>query len=242
MDDRYVAGRFPTTRYSAVRALSSDDPVERVRSFERLARAYWKPVYKTIRVRWRKTDDQAQDLCQSFFASAFEKGWFAAYDPGKARFRTFVRTCLDRFLAKERRDAGRLKRGGEALMLSFDFADAEAELSRELGSADDADYFDREWVGHVFALAVEALRELCRDRGKTVQLKVFERYDLAEPEERPSYAALAVDLGIKTTDVTNYLAFARRELRRLILETLQELTASEEEFREEARALLGVDP
>ncbi len=242
MDDRYVAGRFPTTRHSAVLAVGSDDPVERVRSFERLARAYWKPVYKTIRVRWRKTDDQAQDLCQSFFATAFEKGWFASYDAGKARFRTFVRTCLDRFLAKERRDAGRLKRGGDALMLSFDFADAEAELKGELGAADDADYFDREWVGHVFSLAVSGLAELCKERGKPVHFKVFERYDLAEPEDRQSYAALAAELGIKTTDVTNYLAFARRELRRIILETLQELTASEEEFREEARALLGVDP
>jgi DNA-directed RNA polymerase specialized sigma24 family protein len=242
VDDRYVAGRFPTTRYSAVLEVGSDDPVTRVRSFERLARAYWKPVYKTIRVRWNKPDDQAQDLCQGFFATAFEKEWFKSYDAGKARFRTFVRTCLDRFLAKERRDAGRLKRGGDALVLSFDFADAEAELSRELGGAADADYFDREWVSHLFALSVQALQESCQARGKGLYYRVFERYDLGEPDERPSYAVLAAELGIKTTDVTNYLAAARRELRGIILDTLRELTASEEEFREEARALLGVDP
>jgi len=42
--------------------------------------------------------------------------------------------------------------------------------------------------------------------------------------------------------VTNYLAFARREFRRIALERLREMAASDEEFRREARALLGVEP
>ena len=44
------------------------------------------------------------------------------------------------------------------------------------------------------------------------------------------------------TDVTNYLAFARREFRRLLLEKLREITSSEEELEAEARALLGGAP
>jgi hypothetical protein len=47
---------------------------------------------------------------------------------------------------------------------------------------------------------------------------------------------------LKITDVTNYLASARREFRRLVLKKLREITATDEEFRREARALLGVDP
>ena len=46
---------------------------------------------------------------------------------------------------------------------------------------------------------------------------------------------------MKTSDVTNYLAFARREFRRIVLEQLREMTGSEEEFRREARTLLGID-
>ena len=42
------------------------------------------------------------------------------------------------------------------------------------------------------------------------------------------------------TQVTNFLAFARREFRRIVLEKLREITASDREFREEASALLGV--
>jgi hypothetical protein len=41
--------------------------------------------------------------------------------------------------------------------------------------------------------------------------------------------------------VTNHLAWARREFRRVVLDTLREMTASEDEFRREARDLLGLD-
>jgi hypothetical protein len=44
------------------------------------------------------------------------------------------------------------------------------------------------------------------------------------------------------TSVTNHLALARREFRRIVLEKLRELTSTDAEFRREARALLGVDP
>jgi hypothetical protein len=44
------------------------------------------------------------------------------------------------------------------------------------------------------------------------------------------------------TQVTNHLHWGRRELRKLVLEKLREITASEAEFRAEARALFGAEP
>ena len=44
------------------------------------------------------------------------------------------------------------------------------------------------------------------------------------------------------TQVTNYLAALRRRFRALVLDRLRELSASEAEFRAEARDVLGVDP
>ena len=41
--------------------------------------------------------------------------------------------------------------------------------------------------------------------------------------------------------VNNYLAAVRRDFRRVVLEKLREITATDEEFRTEARSLLGVD-
>jgi hypothetical protein len=77
-----------------------------------------------------------------------------------------------------------------------------------------------------------------------VAFTLFERYDLqgADDPDRPSYAQLAGDTGLPVTQVTNHLHWARREFRAAVLVTLCEITASEAEFRAEARALLGVDP
>ena len=96
-------GGFPATRHSVVRDLGSADPQARAAAYEALARTYWRPVYTYIRLRWRRDPDEAQDLAQEFFTRAFEREYLARYDPAKARFRTFVRTCLDGFLANETR-------------------------------------------------------------------------------------------------------------------------------------------
>jgi len=42
--------------------------------------------------------------------------------------------------------------------------------------------------------------------------------------------------------VTNYLAWARREFRACVLQQLREMSATDEEFRREAKAILGIDP
>ena len=238
-------GWFPATRRSAVVAVGSDDPAERARSFEILVRAYWKPIYKHLRVRWRVSSEQAEDLTQGFFARALEQRMFSAYDPARALFRTYLKTCLDRHVMKDAESRLRQKRGGGTVTLSLDFPAAERELEGLATPAPETieGYFDREWTRHLIGMTVDALRERCDQSGKQVTYRVFQRYVLDDgPAERPSYAELAAELNIKVTDVTNYLAFARREFRRLLLERLREITGSEEELEAEARALLGGAP
>jgi DNA-directed RNA polymerase specialized sigma24 family protein len=239
-------GRFPATRQSVIVATRSADPRLRERALDALVSSYWRPVYKYLRVRWQASAEDAQDLTQGFFAAALEKGFFDRYEPARARFRTFLRACLDGFVAKQRQSAGRRKRGGGIRHLALDFQDAEGEL-RQLDIASDLDmeeYFHREWVRHLVAEAVAALRRQCEAEGKPLHFTLFERYDLEGPDAavRPSYAGLAAELGLPVTQVTNWLAWARRRFRALLLDALREATGSDEEFRAEARALLGRDP
>ena len=70
--------------------------------------------------------------------------------------------------------------------------------------------------------------------------EVFERHDLA-PSPDVSYAAIAHDLGLSVSQVTNYLHAARRRFRELALGHLHSLCGTEEEFRLEARELFGVE-
>jgi len=237
-------GFFPSTQHSAIIGARGADPVERARAFEVLVAAYWKPTYKHLRVRWRKDSEACRDLTQAFFAIAYEKRYFDAYDPSVARFRTFFKTCLDRFVSKEVQAQGRQKRGGGAVVLSLDFDHAENELARTEPPAPDQleTYFDAEWVRSLMSGALETLRRQCESRGRTRTYEMFARTALAEEDTpRPSYAELATEHGLSVTDVTNHITFARREFRRIVLERLRQLTGSEEEFRSEARAVLGVE-
>lgn len=242
MADTAQGGSFPATRHSIVAAACSDDPTERSRAMESIMAAYWKPVYKYVRRRWGVTTEDAQDLTQEFFARLLEKDFLDAYDPEKGRLRTFLRTCVDRLYWNQSRDAQRLKRSSGSAPSPLDFEEAERELAKVAATESIEDYFEREWVRNLFSLALERLRHQCEAGGKPIHFALFERYDLAEEDAaKPSYAQLAVEFGLPVTDVTNYLAFVRREFRRSVLDQLREMTANEEEFRREAHALLGAD-
>ncbi len=96
--------------------------------------------------------------------------------------------------------------------------------------------------GGCLRLSLETLRRRYEDTGKEIHFELFERYDLADDgAENVSYATLAQEFGLTTATVTNYLAAARRDFRRIVLEKLREITATEDEFQNEARALLGVE-
>jgi DNA-directed RNA polymerase specialized sigma24 family protein len=230
--------KFPVTNHSAIINVRSDDQIVRRRAFDIILASYWKPAYKYIRLKWHADNEDAKDLTQGFFTSAFEKNYFATYDARKASFQTFLRTCLDGFVANERKAGRRLKRGGD--MDHLDFAAADQELAAHASSSlSPEDYFHREWVRWMFTLAVDAFRQRCEESGRTVHFQLFERYDLNDDEV--SYTSLAADFGLETVTVNNYLAAARRDFRRIVLEKLREITATDEEFRTEARSLLGVE-
>jgi RNA polymerase sigma factor (sigma-70 family) len=233
---------FPVTRHSIVAAIRSERSDVRRTAFDALITAYWKPVFKYVRLKWHASRDDAADLTQGFFLRAFEKDFFAGFDPAKARFRTYLRTCLDGFVANARKADARLKRGGGVTLVPIDFDEAERELRHQASDAvaDFDAYFHREWLRGLFAAASARLRQACAARGRPERFTLFELYDLAAGDaERPTYAELARRLGLSTIDVTNELAAARRDFRRFVLESLREQCATDEEFEAESRGLTG---
>lgn len=247
-DDTKMGGKqeqFPPTRFSAIAALESADMQQKQLAWAALISAYWKPVYKYLRIRWQLSNENAKDTTQSFFASAMEKSFFQGFSPEKARFRTFLRVCLDRFLANQKKAAGREKRGGTFKHLALDFENAEGEV-RQLSLSDKRsaeDFFEQEWIRSLFEISIENLRDQCKTNGKEVHFALFNAYDLHvdSDQPRPSYQQLAERHQLPVTQVTNYLAAARKQFRQIVLNHLREITASDSEFREEARVVLGVD-
>lgn len=229
--------RFPSTRLSLIESVSAGDAI-RSDALDQVAALYWKPVYKYIRLKWSKSNEEAKDLTQGFFASALEREFFERFDPRQASFRTYLRMALDHFTANEYTAEHRLKRGGNMSFRSLDFEAADADAIEIAASDSPEDVFHREWQRQLFALAVEDLRLYCDRQGKQLQLRIFEEYDLADAE-RPVYSELAARHGISVTAITNYLAWARRMLRSFVTERLRGVTSGDRELRGEMRTVFG---
>lgn len=239
------SSRFPQTRGSAIIAAGSSDADLRSRGYAALVTAYWKPVYKYIRLKWNRSNEDAKDLTQGFFTLAMEKDFFRGFDPSRARFRTFLRTCLDGYIANQKKAGERLKRGGNAQVLRLDFEDAEGEVRQLQLSADASpeDFFEQEWLRSLFEVTLARLKDSCAAEGKMLHYRIFERYDMREDDtEKITYHQLADEFDLPVSQITNHLAYVRREFRRLVVAVLRELTAGEEEFRSELRRVLGADP
>jgi RNA polymerase sigma factor (sigma-70 family) len=238
-------GNFPQTRWSVIAAAGSDDLTKRSHALDVLFTAYWKPVYKYIRLKFSQIPDEAQDLTQGFFMELFERDLLSRFDAGKSRLRTYIRMCVDSFVLNEIKHAGRQKRGGGAVHLALDFPAAEGELNAQtidpasIPSPEQFEkFFEKEWIRSLFSSAVEDLRQCCEIHQRQQAFSLFEIYDLSG-DETLSYAQLAEQGGLSVSDVTNQLAWARREFRRLAQQRLRSICATDEEFARESGALFG---
>jgi len=246
-EDNFQPGgdRFPPTRRSVIEAIGGIDAEERERALESLCAAYWKPIYKYIRLRWNRPADEAQDLTQGFFLEVLERELLAKFDATKSRLRTYLRVCVDSFVSNEDKAGRRQKRGGNIAHVALDFAAAEEELGgvvmdpAAIPSPESLeDFFEKEWLRSLFSLAVEELHQFCITGKRERAFRLFEAYDL-DGNDKISYEQLAKENSIPVSDVTNALAWARREFRRIALERLRELCGSEEGFQREARSAFG---
>ena len=69
------SGAFPATHYAVILASGSSDSEARKQALEVIVAAYWKPIYKYIRLKGA-SNENAKDLTQAFFARALDKGFF----------------------------------------------------------------------------------------------------------------------------------------------------------------------
>ena len=233
---------FPVTHRSVIDRIRSADAAVRRHAFGDLTAGYWRPSYLYLRLQWRLSPEEAEDAVQAFFTTAFEKRYVERYDPAKARFRTFLRTCLDRFVMNARKADRADKRGGAAERLSLDFPGAERQLAAHATApaADAEDLFQRETVRTLFARTVADLAERYREEDREIVFRVFERYDLSD-DDGVTYDIVARELDLPVTQVTNFLFQARRRFRELVLAHLRAIVGSDEEFRAEARDLFGFE-
>lgn len=235
-----AARQFPETRDSLMQALRSTEADARRLAFDLVVRAYRTPVIALLERRWTLPHADAEDLAHDFFATALEKDWLLRFDANRARFRTFLRSCLLAFAsdAADRKHAQ--KRGGDTRHVSID--DAAIAENIDSGDASLDAVFEQEWIRSVLQMSLYSLDAEARASGHSMHVQLFRRYDVdgADLDVRPTYAELAKEFDLPATQVTNHLAWARRRFRQHVLSTVRALTGSDEEYRAEVHTLLGV--
>lgn len=235
---------FPPTRRTLIEALREADPEQRRIAQASLIAAYWRPAYVYLRLRRGHSAADAEDLVQGFFAGELEREFLQTFDPAKARFRTFLRVCLDRHAAHAAAARSASKRGGGQRIVALDFDGAERTLgsrrsdaSEPVGEDDVDEFFTREWRRALFSAAIDQLAKDCERAGHASRYAAFAAIDLAEPHSRPSYADVAARLGRPVTTINNDLAAARRDLRAIVIDLLRAQCIDENDFQEQLAAL-----
>ena len=202
-----------------------------------LCQTYWYPLYAHVRRRGHGAHD-AQDLTQEFFARLLARQTLGRADPARGRFRTFILTALDHFLADEWDKSRAQKRGGATELLSLDLAAAEQRF--ELEPADTAapdKAFDRQWALALLEAVLDQLENEYRSDGKTDWFFALQPTLTGASESQP-YAELAARLDANEGAVKVAVHRLRKRYRALLQAKIVETVASPEEVPEEMRYLL----
>jgi RNA polymerase sigma-70 factor (ECF subfamily) len=212
---------------------------QRAEAMERLCQTYWRPLYYYVRRRGYSAED-AQDLTQGFFRVFLEQKAVERADQTRGRFRTFLLSSLQNFLAKEWRKASAAKRGGGQPMLSLDAAAAETEyLSSHLESLSPDKAYEKSWAVATLEEAMVNLQNEYRQAGKG---ELFERLRLLlwdEPKGE-TYAELGQQLAMSQAAVKMAVSRLRVRAREILRHVVANTVASPDEIEEEFRHLVAI--
>jgi RNA polymerase sigma-70 factor (ECF subfamily) len=227
---------FHTTRWSLVLAAGHKESPAADAALAELYERYWFPVYAYFR---RHAGDvhQAEDLTQEFLCRLNEKNVWAAADPARGRFRSFLLTAARNFLAGHWKRQGALKRGGTARSLPLDFDFGESRLSRHPADRHTPETeFDRRWAVALLERVLSRLERESSADGKADQFQVLKHF-LAGRSMDTSVAEAAGQLHMSEGALKTAAHRLRRRYRELLREEIAETVGSPEEIDDEIRSL-----
>ena len=142
---------FPQTAWSLLSRLR--DPKDpRVQEYlNRMISVYWRPIYKFVRIAWKRSNEDAKDLTQAFFIHRA--------DPERGNFRKLLLASLRNFLSNEARSGHAQKRGGGRVIVSLD---AGLEDGGTADPEDPQEAFESQWSRELLDRAIEKLSKTLR--------------------------------------------------------------------------------
>ena len=228
---------FATTHWSVVISAGHQSSPNAQEALEKLCRTYWYPLYAYVRRQGNNPED-AQDLTQAFFAWFLDRSFLRQADRERGRFRSFLLTSLNHFLAHERERAQALKRGGRQVHIPWDLAAAENRYHFEPTSETSPENtFDQRWALALFHQALGRLRLEYANAGKNElfeQLKTF----LTNVADDGGYEGIAARLDMAPGSIAVAVHRLRQRYGELVKEEIAHTVASPAEVQDELRYLI----
>jgi RNA polymerase sigma factor (sigma-70 family) len=234
---------FPLTHWSAIIAAgrSQAEPEIAKAALAELCQTYWSPLYSFVRGRGYSVHD-AQDLTQSFFAFLIEHKIYKRVDPQKGRFRAFLLASIKNFLANASDRERTLKRGGQNLLPLREerIENAESLFQTYRGTTNDDQLFDRSWAESLVAAGLEQLSAEYKRESKEKLFNELRVFLTSGAQPLPSYAELAVQLGIGESTLRSHVTRLRARYREVLRAEVRQTVDTESEVEEELHELLRV--
>ena len=230
---------FVTTHWSVVLTAARSDTTRACAALEKLCETYWYPLYAYVRRHGHSPED-AQDLTQAFFARLLERNWLDRADQQRGRFRSFLLSAMNHFLADEWDKARAQKRGGGLVPVPLQFDVAETRFSHEPADNVTPEHsYERRWA---LTLLDEVLRRLRSEYAQEGRVELFAELHPCLVGERTSqpYAELAKKLNASEGTVKAMVHRLRQRYRQLLRDEIAQTVAEPGEVDEELRHLFVV--
>src|SRR3954470_19012644 len=197
-----------------------------------LFQIYWYPLYAYVRRRGYGEQD-AEDLVQAFCLHLQEKHALAKADRERGKFRTFLLSSLQNFLANERERAQAQKRGGGREFVYLDAEEADARYRLEPAHAITPEVlFEKRWAHALLEQTLAGLRADFISRGKERLFDALSSFLTSDLRET-SYQSAAAQLGLPLSAIKTTVHRLRRDYRAKLREEISRTVASPEEVEDE---------
>ncbi|MGB0600095.1 MAG: RNA polymerase sigma factor [Rubripirellula sp.] len=231
---------FHTTQWSMVMRARSDAP-ESQAALGELCEAYWTPVFRFLRREGRSEDDSGE-IAQEFFTRLLAGGGIDRADPEKGRFRSYLLGALKHFLAEQKRNESRQKRGGDASPISIETGGTDTSLGIAIedpnGTISDA-WFDRQWALAVMDRGLKTVQSECVDSGKGKLFDVLKPW-LVGDTKNLSQADAGSELDMSTGAIKVAIHRLRKSFRDAVQSEIRQTVADPDEIADELRYFVEV--
>ena len=229
---------FVTTHWSVVVTAGRSDTPRAQAALEKLCQTYWYPLYAFVRRRGHSVED-AQDSTQEFFSRLLAGNWVGDADRAKGRFRTFLLTALNRFMANEWDRARARKRGGGVVPVPLDTELAESRYGADTSNTLAPDrLYDRQWAMTLLDRTLARLEMEHQRLDKPAEFAVLSPVLTAERGDIP-YAAIAGQLGLSEPAARMAVHRLRKRFREVFREEIAQTVADPADIDAEIRDLFA---